>query len=92
MRDEKPASKRYWINQALFDLGDPEKRAAFEAAPEAYFDAYPLDERQRRALLGKNWAALLEQGVLPNLAFKFYMVQGLPPEHFADSVKGVRDG
>lgn len=92
MADERPASARYWINRALFDLGDPARRTAFDARPEAYFDGYPLDEQQRRALLATDWAALLEQGALPNLVFKYYMILGLPPERFAKTVKEAPDG
>lgn len=92
MQDRMPASERYWLNRALFDLGDPAKRTAFAAEPEAYVDGYPLNGPQRRAMLEADWPALLKLGALPVLVFKYYMVRGLPAEKFSASVKGEDHG
>ena len=92
MQERSPASERYWLNKALFDLGDPVKRKAFAAQPEAYVDGYPLHRAQRRAILEADWPTLLEQGALPVLVFKYYMVQSLPYENFAAAARGRVDG
>lgn len=92
MQERSPASERYWLNKALFDLGDPAKRKAFAAQPKVYVDRYPINRAQRRAILEADWPTLLEQGALPILVFKYYMVQGLPYERFAAAAKGKIDG
>lgn len=78
-----PASARYWLNRALFDLVDPASQQAFTADRAAYLARYPLDADARAALEGPSWRTLLDRGALPNLVFKYFMVHGHPPEKFA---------
>ncbi len=78
-----PASARYWINRALFDLGDPACRRQFGADRASYLDRYPLDADARAALEAPGWQALLDCGALPNLVFKYFVMHGHPPETFA---------
>lgn len=78
-----PASARYWLNRALFDLGDPACRREFSADRVAWLDRYPLDEEARAALEAPGWQRLLDCGALPNLVFKYFMLHGHPPGKFA---------
>ena len=88
----RPASARYWLNRALFDLGQAEYRAAFDADREGYVARYPLDPAARAALLGPDWAGLVAGGALPNLIFKFYILHGHAPETFPQALETGRRG
>ena len=85
-----PGSARYWLNRALFDLGDPASRKAFADDRAGYFARYPLDAGARAALETPDWRSLLDRGALPNLVFKYFMMHGLPPERFA-AIAGETD-
>ena len=87
MNEVRSASPRYWLNRALFDLGDAQARAAFKADKEAYLTQYPLDQAAREALIGPGWRALVDLGGLPNLIFKYYMFHGHAPETFPDALE-----
>lgn len=83
MTGTPPASARYWLNRALFDLGEPDSRQVFIADRTAWLARYPLDPDARAALEAPDWRALLDRGALPNLVFKYFMLHGHPPGKFA---------
>ena len=91
MTGTPPGSARYWLNRALFDLGDPASQQTFNADRAAYLARYPLDADARTALEGPNWRALLDRGALPNLVFKYFMMHGHPAGKFA-AIAGETDG
>lgn len=90
MTGTSPASARYWLNRAMFDLGDPAHRQEFGANKAAWLDRYPLDADARAALEAPGWRALLDRGALPNLVFKYFMILGHPPGEFA-AIAGEAD-
>lgn len=92
MTETSPASSRYWINRALFDLGEAANREALAADKEGYVARYPLDEADRAALIRPGWRDLIDRGALPNLVFKYFMLHGLAPENFAAAAKEDRNG
>ena len=92
MAANEAGSSRYWLNRALFDLSEVANRDAFAADKQAYFARYPLGSEERAVLSEPRWQALLDRGALPNLVFKYYMLHGLPPESFAEVVKGEGHG
>ena len=92
MKIGQPASRRYWLNRVLFDLDQPENRAAFKEDKEAYFARYPLNMAERELLSGPHWQGLLDRGTLPNLVFKYFMLHGLDPQRFAEIVKADNHG
>ena len=87
MPEAGPASSRYWLNRVLFDLGEADNRASFAADKNGFFRRYPLDAAALDALRIPNWQSLLAQGALPNLVFRYYMLCGLPPDRFAETIK-----
>lgn len=91
MNGSPPGSARYWLNRALFDLGDPAGRQAFTADRAAYLARYPLDADARAARGAPHWRALLDRGALPNLVFKYFMMHGHPAGKFA-AIAGETDG
>jgi hypothetical protein len=92
MEIAQPASRRYWLNRALFDLDQPDNRAAFLADKDAYFARYPLNATERQLLSELRWQRLLDHGVLPNLVFRYFMIHGLDPTRFAEIVKADNHG
>ena len=91
MTETPPASARYWLNRAMFDLGDPACRREFGANRAAWLDRYPLDPDARAALEAPGWQVLLDRGALPNLVFKYFMLHGHPPGKFA-AIAAEADG
>ena len=91
MTGPPPASARYWLNRALFDLGEPGHRQAFASDRTAWLARYPLDADARAALEAPDWRALLGRGALPNLVFKYFMMHGHAPGNFA-AIAGETDG
>ena len=91
MTRSPPASARYWLNRALFDLGEPDNRQAFASDRTAWLGRYPLDADARAALEAPGWRALLDRGALPNLVFKYFMLHGHAPGKFA-AIAGEADG
>lgn len=78
----------YTVNRVLFDLNRrPDKMDVLKNF-EPFLAGYGLDEREKRALLDRDFAGLLALGVLPNLVFKFYLWSGLPPSEYATRVGG----
>ena len=57
------AGSSYDLSRALYDLREPQKRAAFLADQEAYARSYALTSEEREMLLRHNWRALAEAGV-----------------------------
>jgi gallate dioxygenase len=62
-RSNAKARSSYDLSRALYDLREPEKRAAFLADPEAYARRYALTGDERAMLLRHDWRALAEAGV-----------------------------
>ena len=56
-------SSSYDLSRALYDLREPQKRAAFLADQQAYARNYSLDAGEREMLLNHDWRALAEAGV-----------------------------
>jgi len=79
-------SPRYAINRVMFDLSRRPNARALVADKVTLLAGYELDPEERKALLGPEWARLLELGALPNLVYRYYMLHGLAPETFPDAI------
>jgi hypothetical protein len=79
-------SPRYAINRVMFDLSRQPNARALVADKLTFLAGYELDSEERNALLGPEWAHLLELGALPNLVYRYYMLHGLAPETFPDAI------
>lgn len=58
----KRARKGYHLNQFAMSLMRPENRARFKADEAAYLDEWKLTEAQRRAILARDYNAMLDEG------------------------------
>jgi len=83
---DPPASPRYALNRAIFDLARAPNGSALIADKIAFLAAYELSEEALRALLQPDWRRLLELGALPNLVYRYYMLHGFAPESFPRAV------
>jgi protocatechuate 4,5-dioxygenase alpha subunit len=69
------ASRRgYALNRLCGSLTDPENRRRFLADEAAYCDAYGLSPEQKRAILERDWTAMLELGASIFYTVKLAMV------------------
>jgi aromatic-ring opening dioxygenase LigAB LigA subunit len=78
----------YMLNRILFDLNRRSDRPEVLKNLEAHLKAFALEDEERKALLDRNFKALLALGALPNLVFKYYLWQGLPPGEYGQRVGG----
>jgi hypothetical protein len=81
----------YTVNRVLFDLNRRPDKMEILKNLEAFLAGYTLDEKEKRALLDRDFAGLLALGVLPNLVFKLYLWSGFPPAEYAARVGGTRE-
>lgn len=69
------ASRRgYAINRLCGSLVDEESRQRFSADEAAYCDAYGLSPEQKRAVLERDWTAMMDLGASIFYTFKLAML------------------
>ena len=79
---------QYDLNRVLFDLIRRPDRPEILKNLEPFLANYRLADEEKAALLQRRFGRLLALGALPNLVFKYYLWQGLPPGEFAARAKG----
>ncbi len=67
---------RYALNKAMYEGTTPESQESVLADKSAFASGFDLDEAERAALTGPDFAALLELGGLPNLVYRYYRLHG----------------
>lgn len=58
----KRARQGYHLNQFAMSLMKPENRARFKADEAAYLDEWPLADAQKKAVLARDYNAMLDEG------------------------------
>lgn len=58
----KRARQGFHLNQCAMSLMKPENRARFKADEAAYLDEWPLTDAQKKAVLARDYNALLDEG------------------------------
>jgi protocatechuate 4,5-dioxygenase alpha chain len=58
----KRARAGYHLNQFAMSLMKPENRARFKVGEAAYLDEWPLSDAQKKAVLARDYNALLDEG------------------------------
>ncbi|MFZ4747009.1 MAG: protocatechuate 4,5-dioxygenase subunit alpha [Sphingomonas sp.] len=56
------ARKGYWVNQFAMSLMEAENRKRWKADERAYIDEWPMTEKQKRAILDRDYNAALDEG------------------------------
>jgi protocatechuate 4,5-dioxygenase alpha chain len=75
--DGKAARRGYALNAMCFSFNTAANRERFKADPEAYFDAYGLDEEQRDAVRRQYITAMIRVGGSPYYLLKLANLIGM---------------
>ena len=82
------ARKGDWINQFAMSLMKAENRTRFKADERAYLDEWTISETAKRAVLERDYNALLDLGGNVYFLSKLFSTDGLP---FAEAVSTMTD-
>jgi protocatechuate 4,5-dioxygenase, alpha chain len=82
------ARKGYWINQFSMSLMKPENRERWKADEKAYLDEWRLSDAAKKAILARDYNALLDLGGNVYFFSKIFSTDGLP---FAEAVSTMTD-
>ncbi len=83
------AQRGYPLNAMCFSFNNAASRARFMANPEAYFIEYGLDEDQRRAVRGRDIAAMIAAGGSVYYLMKLANLLGLDVQDVGAQQAGV---
>jgi len=75
--DGRAAQRGYALNAMCYSFNSAANRDRFKADPEAYFDAYGLDEVQRGAVGRRDIAAMIRAGGCPYYLLKLSNLLGM---------------
>ena len=75
--DADQSRKGYWLNQFCMSLMKAANRARFKADERAYLDGWPMSEEQKRAVLDRDYNAMLDQGGNIYFLAKIFATDGL---------------
>jgi protocatechuate 4,5-dioxygenase alpha chain len=67
----------YHLNQFCMSLMKPGNRERFKADERAYLDEWPMTEAQKRAVLGRDYNAMLDHGGNIYFLAKIFATDGL---------------
>lgn len=87
--DLAQARRGYALNRLLGSLMDPAARRRFSADEDAYCAARGLSPAQRRAVVERDYPALLEEGASVFYAFKLTMVDRQQMQHLSATFTGM---
>jgi protocatechuate 4,5-dioxygenase alpha subunit len=87
--DLAQARRGYALNRLLGSLMDPANRKRFGADEGAYCAGYGLSPEQQRAIIERDYAALLEEGASVFYAFKLTMVDRKTMQHLSAGFTGM---
>jgi protocatechuate 4,5-dioxygenase alpha subunit len=87
--DLAEARRGYALNRLLGSLMDPANRERFGADEAAYCDGYGVSLEARRAVVERDYTALLEHGASVFYAFKLTMVDRKTMQHLSAGFTGM---
>lgn len=86
------ASRRgYPMNRLFMTLRDPDARARFAADEAAYCDGFGLSVDQKRAVLDRDWTAMLDLGGNIFYVFKLAMVDQRSMQYLGGVFTGMTE-
>ena len=83
------AKQGYHLNQFCMSLMKAENRARFKADERAYLDEWPMIEAQKRAVLDRDYNALLELGGNIYFLAKIFATDGLSYVQAVSTMTGM---
>jgi protocatechuate 4,5-dioxygenase alpha chain len=81
----------YPMNRLFMSLKDAAAREAFRADEAAYCDRHPLTAEQRRAVLERDWQAMLDAGGSIFYIYKLAMMDGLTMQYLGGVFTGMSE-
>ncbi len=79
----------YALNMFCMSLNEASNREAFRADPEGYLDGHDLTPDQRKAVVERDWLAMLRLGGNIYYTFKLAIFDGLSMQDVGASMSGV---
>jgi len=86
--DAKRSRQGYHLNMFCMSLMSADKRQAFKADEAKYLDQFPMTEEQRRAILDRDWNAMLRLGGNIYYTSKLAAADGLTFQNIAAIMTG----
>lgn len=87
--DGEHSRKGYALNMFCMSLNQAENRAAFAADEQAYVDRYDLTPAQKKAVLERDWLALLRLGGNIYYTYKLGIFDGLTYQQVAAAMSSM---
>ena len=87
--DGEHSRKGYALNMFCMSLNQAENRAAFAADEKGYVDRYDLTPEQKKAVLERDWLALLRLGGNIYYTYKLGIFDGLTYQQVAAAMSGM---
>ena len=89
--DAEQSAKGYHLNQFCMSLMTAENRASYLDDEQAYLDAWPLTDAQKRALLDRDLNAAMDEGGNIYFLAKWGATLGLSFQQMAGSMTGMSE-
>jgi len=83
------AKQGYHLNQFCMSLMKPENRERFKAGERAYLDEWPMTEAQKKAVLDRDYNAMLDLGGNIYFLAKIFSTDGLSFQYAAATMTGL---
>jgi protocatechuate 4,5-dioxygenase alpha chain len=85
----KRARKGYWLNQFAMSLMKEENRQRFKADNAAYLEEWPLTDEQKKAVLARDYNAMIDEGGNVYFLSKLFSADGQSFQAAAGSMTGM---
>ncbi len=83
------ARKGYWLNQFAMSLMKAENRERFKADERAYLDEWQMSEAAKRAVLARDYNAMIDEGGNIYFLSKLFSTDGKSFQFAAGSMTGM---
>ncbi|MFY1637985.1 protocatechuate 4,5-dioxygenase subunit alpha [Solwaraspora sp. WMMB335] len=89
--DGRTSRLGYRMNKLFMSLNDPAARETFTADEAAYCDRYALSAEQKRAVMERDWQAMLDAGGSIFYVYKLAMMEGLSMQYLGGVFTGMTE-
>ncbi|OLT12050.1 protocatechuate 3,4-dioxygenase [Pseudonocardia sp. CNS-139] len=89
--DGAASRQGYRMNKLFMTLRDPAAREEFLADEAAYCERFGLSEAQTKAVLGRDWQAMLDLGGSIFYVYKLAMMDGLSMQYLGGVFTGMSE-
>lgn len=89
--DDDASNRGYPMNRLLMSLRSAQARAEFSADEAGICDRFGLTAAQRRAVLERDWVAMLEEGGNIFYVYKLALVDGISIQYLGGLFTGTSE-